>query len=57
MLKTYYIRSREYGHIVNAVMTSKPKDEILVPGNDDLYLDENPPLNVLQDYEFWTTRP
>ncbi len=58
MNKTYYIRSLATGEIVNALMTQKRKEDIILPeGYDKYFLDENPPLHFLKRYEYWENRP
>lgn len=58
--KTYYVRNKQTGAVVNAITTAKSKDEIVLgPIYDwaNYYLDENPPLSALQQYQYWNERP
>lgn len=63
MSRTYYIRDRRSGAIVNAVSASGPKAEVearVLPRftcSEHLYLDENPPTAVLERYRYWNERP
>lgn len=59
--KTFYVIDRRTNEIVNAVATTRPiTDPALIRGWVDaehLYLDENPPLAVLERYRYWNERP
>ena len=54
----YYIRLRNSGAIINCINTSKRMEDIdLSMYTYDVYLDPNPPLDVLKNYQYWDERP
>lgn len=63
MARTFYVRDHRTGSIVNAVSAHGTKAEVearVLPGRSDsehLYLDEDPPMAVLQRYRYWNERP
>ena len=63
MSRTYYIRDRRSGAIVNAVAAHGTKAEVaskVLPGRADrghLYLDDDPPTAELQKYRYSSERP
>lgn len=54
----YYVRLRKSGHIINCISTEKPvKDIDLSSYSYDVYLDPNPPYEILENYKYWDERP
>lgn len=54
----YYIRLKSSGSIINCINTSKRPGEIdLSMYTYDVYLDPNPPYEVLRNYKYWDERP
>lgn len=58
-MTTYYHRRWSDGEIINASECDLPLVEVerRWPLGDKAYYDPNPPLAVLQRYEFWGNRP
>ncbi len=58
---TYFVIDRRSNSIVNAMATTLPiTDPTLLRGFTDaehLYLDEHPPMAVLERYQYWSERP
>jgi len=58
----YFVRSKSTGSIINCINTRKRKDEIDLVAmfgarGINYYLDEDPPLGVLQQYQYFNERP
>lgn len=58
-MTTYYHRRRADGEIINASETdlSRAELEARFPPTDYWFYDPNPPLHVLERYQFWNERP
>lgn len=55
----WYVRVIDTGQIVNCITTaSGVKPDISYYENaDDLFLDNRPPMSVLEQYRYWNERP
>jgi len=54
----YYVRLRKSGNIINCINTTKRPEEIdLSMYSYDVYLDPNPPYEILRNYKYWDERP
>ena len=59
-MKTFYIRSRATGAVVNAVTTPRSLSDLKEDPyyeTDEYYLDPNPPMAELMKYRYWNDRP
>lgn len=59
-MKTFYIRDRVTGAVVNAVTTLRPLSDLKADPyyeTDEYFLDPDPPMDVLMKYRYWNERP
>jgi hypothetical protein len=58
-MATYYVIDKRSNRIVNAVTSGLAPEDVLLkfPNHEHLRLDANPPLSMLERYEYWNERP
>jgi hypothetical protein len=58
-MATYYVIDTRSNRIINAVTTLRNPDDVLrsFPDAKHLRLDADPPLSMLEKYQYWSERP